>query len=43
MFILKLFDQIKHVKLLSECINVLFLYYITELCFITRLISGTVP
>jgi hypothetical protein len=28
MFILMLFDQIKHVKLLSECINVLF--YIIE-------------
>ena len=28
MFILRLFDQIKHVKQLSECINVLF--YIIE-------------
>ena len=27
MLILRLFDQIKHAKLLSECINVLFLYY----------------
>jgi hypothetical protein len=27
MFILTLFDEIKNVKLFSECINVLFLYY----------------
>ena len=41
MFILRLFDQIKHVKLLSECI--VFILLRPELCFITRLINGTVP
>jgi hypothetical protein len=39
---LRLFDKIKHVKILSECINVVLIYR-PELCFITRLIIGTVP
>jgi len=47
--ILRLFDQIKHAKLLSECINhvhcIVFILLRPELWVITtcRLINGTVP